>query len=141
MHLNRWSKAVALLCVTAIPCLAIADELPALRQGMWEFTRTVEDSIAPGKPMRMTNKQCADPTADMKKMNAALKGQGCKFSPSVKTGNTYTFESECTVQGVPMKSRSVMAVESDSAYKIDVTSTAGTRSTKEVLVAKRLGNC
>lgn len=141
MHMNHWSKAVAFLCVTAIPCLAIADELPALRQGMWEFTRTVEDSIAPGKPTNMTTKNCTDPAADMKKMNALLTEHGCKFSPSVKTGNTYTFESECTLQGVSMKSHSVMSVESDSAYKIDVTSTAATRSTKEVLVAKRLGNC
>ncbi|HEY4698040.1 MAG TPA: DUF3617 family protein [Gallionella sp.] len=141
MHLNRWSKAVALLCVTAFPCIAIADDLPALQQGMWEFSRTVEDSKAASKPLKMTNKICTDPTSDMKKMNEALTKQGCKFSPVVKTGNTYIFTSKCTIQGVPMKSRSVLSVESNSAYKVNVTSTAGARSTKEVLVARRLGNC
>lgn len=141
MQLIRWATSVALLCVTALPCTTIADDLPALRKGMWEFNRSVEDSKTPGKPMNMTNKKCADPTADMKQMNGALTRQGCKFSPVVKTGNAYSFSADCQIQGVSMQSRSVMSVESDSAYKVDVTSKAGAQSTREVLVAKRLGDC
>lgn len=141
MHLNRWPTLVIILCVTALPCIAVADDLPALRKGMWEFNRSVEDSKAPGKPMKMTNKQCVDPTAEMKKKNAALAKQGCKFSPAVRKGNTYSIGSDCQIQGVSMQARSVMSVESDSAYKVDVTSTAGARSTKETLVAKRVGDC
>ena len=141
MNLIRCSISVAFLCVTALPCIAIADDLPALRKGMWEFNRSVEDSTAAGKPMNMTNKKCADPTADMKKMNVMLAKGSCKLSPAVKSGNAYSFTYGCQVQGIPMQTRSVMSVESDSAYKVNVTSTAGARSTKEVLVAKRLGDC
>ena len=77
----------------------------------------------------------------MKKMNEALAKQGCKFSPVEKSGNSYTFGADCEIEGTRIRSRSVMTVESDSAYKVDVTSTAGARSTKEVLSAKRLGDC
>jgi hypothetical protein len=77
----------------------------------------------------------------MKKVNELLAKQGCKFSSVTKSGNTYSFTSDCPFQGAPLKSRSVISVESDSAYRVDVTSTTGARSMKEVLVAKRIKDC
>jgi hypothetical protein len=141
MNAILWLTSAAFAGVAALPRLALADDLPSLRKGIWEYGRSVEDSKAAGKPMNLTNKKCADPSADMRKMNAAIEKQGCKFSPVAKAGNTYTFTSECQIQGVTAQSRSVMTVESDSAYKVDVTSTGGGRSTKELLIAKRLGDC
>jgi hypothetical protein len=141
MHGNRCLTSVVLICASALPYLALADDLPTLRKGMWEFNRTVEDPKAAGKPMLVTNKKCTDPTADMKKINEMLAKQGCKFSPVAKNGNTYSFTSDCPFQGATLKSRSVISVESDSAYRVDVTSTTGARSTKEVLVAKRITDC
>ena len=89
----------------------------------------------------MTNKRCTDPSGDMKNMQALLAKQGCKVSPASAKGNQYTFSSECTVQGTAVTSRSVMTVDNDSSYKVDVTSQGGGRSTKELLVAKRVGAC
>jgi hypothetical protein len=141
MHLNRCLTSITLICASALPYLALADDLPVLRKGVWEFNRTVEDPKAAGKPMKMTTKRCTDPAADMKKTNEMLAKQGCKFSSVVKSGNTYSFTSDCPLQGAPVKSRSVIFVESDSAYRVDVTSTTGARSAKEVLVAKRITDC
>jgi hypothetical protein len=51
------------------------------------------------------------------------------------------FTSDCPFQGVPLKSRSVITVESDGANPVAVTSTTGTRSMKEVLVAEQIEDC
>jgi hypothetical protein len=131
-------SALAVLCGALVP--ALAADLPAFRKGMWEFTRTV-DTQGQSKPVTMTNRKCTEPSADMKNIQALLAKQGCKLSPATAKGNQYTFSSECTVKGEAMSSRSVITVESDSAYKIEVSSKGGGRSTKELLVARRVGAC
>jgi len=108
---------------------------------MWEFKRTVEGQGAGGKPVSLNNKKCTDPSADMKHMSELLTKQGCKVSAVSSTDNTHSFTSSCQVQGVPMQSRSVMTVQSDSAYTVQVSSSGGGRSTKEMLTAKRVGDC
>jgi Protein of unknown function (DUF3617) len=131
--------AVALLlCLSA---RAFAAELPPLRKGMWEFNRTVEGQGPGGKAATMTNKKCTDPSADMKRMTDLLSKQGCKFSAPSAKANVYSFSSECQVQGVAMQSQSVITVESDSSYTVQVSANGGGRSTKELLVAKRVGDC
>jgi hypothetical protein len=45
------------------------------------------------------------------------------------------------MQGLHVQSKSVITVESDSAYKVEVTSTGAGVPTKELLVAKRVGDC
>jgi hypothetical protein len=121
MNMRDWSNMAALLCATALPCVALADDLPSFRPGLWEFKRSVEGTNGAGKPLNTK--------------------QGCKASSVVKSGNAYSFTTDCQIQGVPMQSRSVVTVESDSAYKVDVTSKGGARSTTEALVAKRIGEC
>ena len=136
-------RLVATLAVAIAAPLARADEPPKFRQGLWEFDRT-----APGG-QKMHKTQCTNPTEDMKRQNEMIeKGGGCKISPMQHSGNTYTFSADCNMtspQGglVSFRSTSVMTVESDSAYKIDVT-TSGARPGpvgKEQLTARRIGDC
>ena len=136
-------RLVATLAVAIAAPLARADEPPKFRQGLWEFDRT-----APGG-QKMHKTQCTNPTEDMKRQNEMIeKGGGCKISPMQHSGNTYTFSADCNIaspQGglVSFRSTSVMTVESDSAYKIDVT-TSGARPGpvgKEQLTARRIGDC
>jgi hypothetical protein len=134
-------KAGLLTLSLLLPAAAGAGDLPAFRKGMWEFNRTVEGQDAGGKAATLTNKKCTDPSADMKRMNELLAKQGCKFSTPTSRGNVHTFTSECQIQGVAAKSRSVITVESDSAYTVQVDGTAGGRATKELLVARRVGDC
>jgi hypothetical protein len=140
MHATLLKLATVLL-LPSVSFAAFASDPPAFRKGMWQFTRTVEGQGAGGKPVTMTSKKCADPSADMKRMKESLSKQGCKFTAPTVNGNTYTASSECIVQGVPVQSQSVVTVEGDSAYRLQITSSGGGRSTKELLIAKRVGEC
>ena len=120
------------------PEFAMADDLPVFRQGLWEFDRSVDGGD--GKPVALTTQKCTDPTADMKKKNEEALGT-CKVSPVARSGNLYTFSAECTILGVSMQSKSVITAESNSAYRVDVESLQDGITTRELLNAKRVGDC
>ena len=120
------------------PEYAMADDLPVFRQGLWEFDRSVDGGD--GKPVALTTQKCTDPTADMKKKNEDALGT-CKVSPVARSGNLYTFSAECTILGVSMQSKSVITAVSDSAYRVDVESLQDGITTRELLNAKRVGDC
>jgi hypothetical protein len=129
--------ALAAVALTAVVCsvAAAGEDLPAFRQGMWKFTRTVAGRT-------IESNKCTSPTDDMKRQNATLEKAGCKFSPIRKAGNTYTFEANCTLAGgMTSQTTSVLTVESDSAYKNEVTGTTAGEATRETLVARRTGDC
>jgi hypothetical protein len=130
--------SLGLLAVAGAP--AMADELPNFRQGLWEFERS-----AAGQKMHTT--QCTSPSQDMKRQNEMIeKRGGCKMSPLKRSDNTFTFSADCTIsapQGpVTFRSTSKMTVESDTAYKIEVTTSDALGPTgKELLTARRIGDC
>jgi hypothetical protein len=143
-HLVRrvaWSPVATFVGLVAVSAPALADDLPAFKPGMWEFKRTIEGQGAGGKPQNLENRKCADPTADMKKMNDMLARQGCKFSAISRSGSTYSFSSDCRIQGTQYQSRSVIMADGGSAYRVEVTSTGAGPATKELLVARRIGEC
>jgi hypothetical protein len=140
-HCKRMIVAtvIALLVSTLLCGAALADDLPALRQGMWKFQRTVG-----GEKIEST--QCVNPTEDMRKMNAKLEKSGCRFSPVKKSGNVYTYSADCSMKmptGATMSSRStsVMTVVSESSYKIEIDVVTDGQASKELLVAQRIGDC
>jgi ABC-type transport system involved in cytochrome bd biosynthesis fused ATPase/permease subunit len=137
----RFLRSVAVMLSLCLFAIALAAELPPFRKGMWEFHRTVDAQDSSAKPTTMTNKKCTDPSADMKRMNEMLSKQGCKFSATTVKANVYSFSAECKMQGASGQSQSTITVESDSAYTVLVTGSGGGRSTKEFLVAKRVGDC
>jgi hypothetical protein len=128
------------LFVFALLCgPAPADDLPALRQGLWKFQRTVG-----GKKIETT--KCTNPTEDMKKMTPTLEKSGCRLSPVKKSGNVYTYTADCSMKmpsGATFRSRStsVMTVVSESSYKIEIDAVIDGRSSKELLAAQRIGDC
>ena len=67
-------------------------------------------------------------------------------SPTQRVGNAYTFTAECTIGAagaapVTARSTSSMTVDSDSAYKVEITTTGAGTSTNELLIARRIGDC
>jgi hypothetical protein len=135
------SAAVTLLLATAVIAaeVARAEEPPLFRQGLWQFDRTVGGQ-------KLQTRECTNPSEDMKQQSATLTRSGCKFTPSTRSGRTYTFSAECTINvpaGAPVTARStsVMTVDSDSAYKVEITTTGAGTSTNEVLIARRVGDC
>lgn len=134
-------RCAVLLAATLAAGRAASDDWPALRAGMWEFNRTIETSGASGKPQTIQKNECTNPTDDMRKQNETLTKAGCKFSPVVRSGNTYTYSAVCKMQGVSGTSKSVLTVESDASYVIRVESDFGGQRTHETLRAKRAGDC
>jgi hypothetical protein len=127
-----------LLAAVALPALA-ADELPSFRAGLWEFRRSVDGGD--GKPATLTSQKCTNPTVDMQKKTESMMAAGCKPTPVSKRGNLYSFSLKCKLQGVDVQTKSLITFESDSAYKVDAESKQGSRTTREQLDARRIGNC
>ena len=122
-----------------VPAAAAADELPALRRGLWEFDRTMERGGGPKQSVKA--RKCIDPTEDMNRQRAMLSQSGCKFSPIAKNGNVYTYSARCTMAGLTVESKSALKFESDAAYRLDVESSEGGVASREVLIARRVGGC
>lgn len=135
----RTIVAVAVVSVVALCAVVVArEDLPAFRQGMWKFTRTVNGKV-------IESSKCTVPTDDMKRQNATLQKAGCTFGPVQKSGNTYTFKADCEMKmpggSVSSHTTSVLTMENDGAYRLEVTGTADGTPTKESLVARRVGDC
>jgi hypothetical protein len=132
---------IMVLAATIVTGPAAADDWPALRTGMWEFSRTIETPGTPGKPQIFQTRKCTNPSDDMKKQNEMLTKGGCKFSAVTRSGNTYTYSAVCKLKVASGTSKSVLTVESDSAYMIRIESDFGGEQTRELLRARRLGDC
>jgi hypothetical protein len=136
----RWFARAAIAAgIAAFAAPACADDLPAFRKGLWEFSRTID--AGGGKTQTIKSSKCTSPGEDMKAQNERLAKSGCKFSPTVRSGSTYTFSSQCSIQGISAQSTSVITVDSDSAYRLNVDGTAAGEKTHEVLLARRIGDC
>jgi len=122
----------------ALPALA-AEQLPDFRPGLWEFKRSVDSGD--GKPATLTNQKCTSPTDDMNLKTESMATSGCHASPVSRTGNIYSFSFKCTLQGVPVESKSVITFVNESAYKVDVETKQGSRISREQLDARRVGDC
>jgi Protein of unknown function (DUF3617) len=116
---------------------AAAVEMPAFRQGMWEYERSVGGS-------RFVAKECGDPTEDMRAQNASMEKMGCRLSPVGQSGSTYTYTMQCAVKlpsgAATWSTTSVLTAESDGAYRLEVRGSARGQQ-DEVVVAHRVADC
>jgi hypothetical protein len=124
----------------AVPAGLSAQQWPVLKQGMWEFVRTI-GAPGGGAGNTVTSKRCVDPTADMQRQNATLAKAGCTISAPARRGNIYTFTASCRMMGVTSDTTSTIALESDSAYTLTVEGMTGGAPTRETLKARRIGDC
>jgi hypothetical protein len=134
---NALASAALAALIVAAP--AQGEEPPAFRHGLWQFDRTVGGQ-------KIERRECTNPTDELKRQNTLLTKGGCSLTPIQRSGNSYTFSAECTVNtpgaaSVSARSTSVMTVESDSAYKVEITTTGAGTSTQEMLIARRIGDC
>ena len=127
---------VALL--TAAPWVARADEVPLLRQGLWEFQRTAGVN-------KFAATECIDPSEDLRRQRTALEKMGCKLSPTLRAGSTYTYTADCSVKlpsgAVTFSTVSVLTAESDTAYRIENRLTNQGGTSNETITAQRVADC
>jgi Protein of unknown function (DUF3617) len=139
---HRARLVAATVLVGAAPVFiaaARAEEPPAFRHGLWQFDRTVGGQ-------KVQTQECTNPTEELKRQNATLTKSGCELTPAQRSTNTYTFSAECTIDApagarITARSTSIMTVESDTAYKVEITTTGAGTSTNELLIARRIGEC
>lgn len=131
-----WLPALVAVCAVAAP--AVAEDLPAFRHGLWEFQRTVG-------AQRISHNKCVNPTEDMKQKNTLLEKKGCRISPLKRKGNAYTFTADCSIRSssgqMNSSTTTVITVENDSAYAVQVDGTINGQPVKERLTARRIGDC
>ncbi|MBI3393098.1 MAG: DUF3617 family protein [Nitrospirae bacterium] len=142
-------RVILVLSFLLIPTLALADDLPAMLGGMWEFVRKAPTDPVnnPGKLSTMDKKECVkDMKAHFEKQKAML-SKTCKFSETKKSGNSYTTTSTCNVPQMQAKytNKNETTVKGDSAYesRIDTEGTMAGKPVKwtETVTAKRIGDC
>jgi hypothetical protein len=129
--------AFALLLV-ATPRLSRAEDVPAFRQGLWEYQRAVGGN-------KYAATECLDPGEDLRRQQSALQKMGCKLSPTAHAGSSWTYSADCTVKlpsGAMSFSRtSVLTADSDSAYQVEMRTTDRTGTTSQVISAHRVADC
>jgi hypothetical protein len=145
VRFSPWTAASLLLLSTGMliapASSARADDWPSLRPGMWSFTRTIQSANAPGKPRVVKSTRCVDPVADMKQQNARMTRAGCTVTPIVRRGSTFMYSAQCKLAGMTVNSKSVLTVESPTAYRLHVDTLEDGVAGKEDLVARRVGDC
>lgn len=139
---SRYGLALLLLLVASLPggTALAADDWPVFKPGLWQSTRDMNlDAGAKQPPLEI--KHCVDPSAEMREQRVKLTKGGCRFSPLVRSGKDYRYSADCKMGGLSMVSRSVLTVLGDSAYEIRIESEVGGQVTRELLRARRVGDC
>jgi hypothetical protein len=134
--------AAAVAMVAAAPaCLAY--DGPTFRSGLWKFERSLETDGKTtnrlqdnGLPIKQEVTRCVNPTPAVKAEFTPF--EACKPRDVEKTDGRYVIERTC---GGYSPIRTEIDVKSDSAYTEINAGNIGKISTKETVVAQRIGDC
>ena len=136
-----------LLCTALEFSYAVAtDELPTLREGLWEYQRTLQRSDEDWSPKDTTVRECGSPTTVLEQQHTVYRKLGCAIATTRVTESTYQVTADCpTKNDIKTKSRGVTTFDGDSAYTsvIDSEGAVAGKPVKfvERLSAKRVGDC
>ena len=121
-----------------IPTARADDEVPVLRQGLWEYQR-----IAGTQKFAAT--ECIDPSEDLRRQHAALERMGCKLAPVVHAGTTYTYAADCALKlpsGVAsFSTTTVLVADSETAYHYETRLTNQGGTSNESITGQRVADC
>ena len=136
-RLTALSGVSMALLLAALPGAAAEDQWPLLRPGQWEFKTDVNGQ-------RRLEISCSDPIADVKASVLELDQRNCDREPVRKRSGGYVFRVECPAeQGAKgkMKGAFRLTTTSDSAFKMESISTIDGKVRREIVEAKRRGDC
>jgi hypothetical protein len=124
---------------------ATAKDPPKFRAGLWQFDRTLEVNgtqtdrrLTSNLLIKPRETRCVDPTSALKRASGPLFMGTCKVTRSQPSDNEYVTITSCG-SGDPVKSE--LKVESDTAYTEIHEGKIGASTTKDIIVAKRIGDC
>lgn len=134
--------AAAVALFAAMP-VGLAYDGPTLRRGLWKFERTLETDGKETNRLQTSGllidremTRCVNPTSAMK---AQFNPFGaCKPKNFRTTDGGYVFQKFCG-SGAPIETQ--IDVRGDGAYTLINQGNIGKMSTKETVVAQRVGDC
>ena len=127
----------AAMLIASMPGAALAADLPLRKPGLWEIKMAFE-----GRPGTQSIKQCVDPETDAIMQSSATNiGSQCSKRDVVKSGDTTTIDSVCTVAGHEASSHAVVKGSFDSDYTMTVSSKSDAGPINLTVTGKWLGPC
>jgi hypothetical protein len=140
------AAAVALFAATPV-CFAY--DGPTLRSGLWKFERTLETDGKPTNRLQTSGllidrqmTRCVDPTnvlkADFTTKFTPLRIGSCETKDLQTTDNGHVLQKICG-GAAPVKTE--IDIKSDSAYTEIIEGKIGKMPTKDIVVARRIGDC
>jgi hypothetical protein len=115
-------------------------ELPSLQPGMWEYQRSVT-STTHQSPAEAKISKCSDPSEEMRSKRAELQQKGCRFSPTIHTGNNYRASWTCPTHGGVVAMSQVITVSGDNRYEDMNEARFQEQVSRTRIVATRIGEC
>jgi hypothetical protein len=140
MHRSLFAATLAVACSS----IALAQDYPKMKAGLWEMTSTAaKEGVPPAKSSLCTDDALQK---ELVTMGAGIRKEMCAKSDLKRDGNRITSTAECKLGESKIVSRAVMTLKGDSAYTTDVTATydppfMGMRETRTTLEGKWIGPC
>jgi hypothetical protein len=146
--------AASVLLLACLP--AAAQDFPKLKPGLWEMSTSSArpagppgQAAQPGQPGQMTRTTlCLDSSIqqEMIKMSSGMMAGMCSKSELKAIGDKYVGEAVCNIGGSTMKSKSVMTLTGNTAYRTEAHATfdppLGGRATSDTMIEGRhIGAC
>jgi hypothetical protein len=125
------------------PALAVSEDWPKFRRGVWQFDRTLAAARpTPEGKIQIFSKQqmrrCVNPSEAMKETFKVTNIGSCHSSRPERVDNQYMFALRCDYMG-PV--RTTISVESDVAYTEINELRVGDLPRTDTVVAKRIADC
>ena len=122
----------------AAPAAARADDVPAFRQGLWEYQRAAGTR-------RFIATECIDPAEELRREQSSLQKMGCKVSPPTRAGSTWSYGAECTLKlpsgFAAFSTASTLTADNDTAYQLEKRTTNRGATTSETIIEHRIADC
>ena len=143
------ASAIALACVP----VASAQDYPKLKPGQWEMTTTTTPIGAAAKSGATTSTpakstMCTDEAMQQQliEMSAGMRKEMCAKSEFKREGSRIVTTAECKVGTSTIRSRTVMTLTGDTAYRTEIAATyeppfMGMKETKSTIEGKYVGAC
>jgi Protein of unknown function (DUF3617) len=135
-----------LLCFLALFSFAAqAQQFPKLKPGLWEMTTTSTRS-KDRPPMKSSLCTDASLQQEMVRMSTGMMQGMCSKFDTKLVGNTFSGEAICNLGSSTMRSRSVMTLIGDTAYRTEAHATfdppmGGISQSDTVIEGRNVGAC
>ena len=137
--------AVVFAATLAVAAVAMAQDYPKMKPGQWEMT-SLPSKAGGAAPTKTT--MCTDEAVqkELLAMGAGMTKDMCTKSEFKRDGSRFTMTAECTLGESKLRSRAVMTVSGDTAYRTEISATynppfMGMKDSQTILEGKYVGAC